>query len=159
MGHTYLHTHQRVSHSHSHGKELYVGVNITCCGTITAQCSKINLSTKCQRSRHSHSHGQELYVGEDVTRIFQSRYNDQTYLCNKVSTFMWFPVSKEMYPVDTVNCFPVLPKETLVVGHVGQKAAHLAEDTDRTYDTTIIVVGVRRVNRNKKENLPLAVSS
>ena len=28
-----------------------------------------------------------------------------------------------MYLVDTVNCWPVLPEETLVVGYMGQEVA------------------------------------
>ena len=44
-----------------------------------------------------------------------------------------FPVSMfsmKMYPVDTVNCWPVLLEETLVVGYMRQDVAYLVEDTD-----------------------------
>ena len=47
----------------------------------------------------------------------------------------------KMYPIDTVNCFPVLPEETLVVGYMRQDVAYLAEDTDQTVCTTIFMVG------------------
>ena len=59
-----------------------------------------------------------------------------------------FPVSMfsmKMYPIDTVNCFPVLPEETLVVGYMRQDVADLAEDTEQMVRKTIFVVGARRV--------------
>ena len=58
--------------------------------------------------------------------------------------------SMKMYPIDTVNCFPVLPEETLVVGYMRQDVADLAEDTDQTVHTTIFMVGSQRVNPAKK---------
>ena len=59
-----------------------------------------------------------------------------------------FPVSMfsmKMYPKDTVNCFPVLPEETLVVRYMRQDVASLVEDTDQMVPMTIFVVGARRV--------------
>ena len=57
-----------------------------------------------------------------------------------------FPVSMfsmKMYPIDTVNCFPVLPEETLVVRYMRQDVADLAVDMDQTVRTTMFVVGTK----------------
>ena len=54
--------------------------------------------------------------------------------------------SMKMYPIDTLNCFLVLPEETLVVRYMRQDVSNLAEETDQTVRTTIFMVSARRVN-------------